>query len=658
MKEISYWATFRLIFVIFSLYLMGDAFYRWDGFKYYASLSEFLLSVSLASVLLTIITLVASFLIWLPCAFLEWFSDRTGWHKQKELLYLFVPVFLLAVVATWSGKRMLLPLMSTSFPIKIIALFCALGISIFFIWLLRDKSGQCIDRIAQWMAVIQSRITPLVWLFGIFVLISVPVVTYQTWFTGTETRVFNEIDQSLVKDKNRPNIILVTFDAMSAENMSLYGYNRPTTPFINEWADTATVFTRAEAESNYTAPTTSSLITGKRVWSHLRFSRMHGSPPIKTDTESLPVVLKKNGYYNMAFMVNTISTVNNLGVAASFDLAPFSTEFMVARNSVRKIHKTMSPLFADKFKIDNWFLQNGFVTATIIDRLSKDFDETSYPPEKAFENLITAIDRSEKPFFAWIHLNPPHGPYLPPAPYKGMFDKSEKMRTIKRQLKERNELLEFTSLHKRFPSEIETLRARYDEFIRYCDSQFEGFIEQLNKKGRSDNTIIILSTDHGEIFDHNNILHGNTLYEPETHIPLIIKEPGQSKGRVVDDLVEQVDIPATILDLSHISFPSWMEGRSLVPLMRGDTVEPISAFSMNLEENSSRNQQITKGTIAVWQGDYKLINYLEKEQSQLFNLRDDPGELTNLIDAEPEVGLRLLDLIDVNLKRANERIVK
>lgn len=658
MKKNSYWQFFRLLFVAFSLYFMGDAFYRWDGFKYYGSFPEFLLSVSLASVFLVIVTVIFACLVWFPYISLEWFSHRMGWHKQKELLFLFVLVFLLGSAAALIGKRSIYPLVNTSLTIKTVVVFCIFAASTVITWLLRDKCWQWTEKIAQWMGIIQNRITPLVWLFGIFVFFSVPVVIYQTWFTGADRKVSNEIIQTAVTEKNQPNIILVTFDAMSARDMSLYGYHKPTTPFISEWANTATVFTRAKAASNYTAPTTSSLITGKRVWTHLRFSRMRGSPPVKADTESLPAVLKNNKYYNMAFMVNTIASDDNLGVTGSFDVAPFSTEFMIARNLVRVIHHAVAPIFYSKFKIHDWFFQDGFITATLLDRIAGDFDETEYPPEMAFNRLMAEIDNGGKPFFAWLHLNPPHAPYLPPRSYKGLFDKSGKMRTLKSQLQERNDLLEYRSLHKRFPPEIETLRARYDEYIRYCDDQFKGFIEDLKKKGQLSNTVIILSTDHGEIFEHNSILHGDTLYEPETHIPLIIKEPDQPEGRIIDDLVEQIDIPATILDLADISTPSWMEGRSLVKLMREEMLEPKPAFSMNLEESSSHNQQITKGAIAVWDGDFKMIHDLENKKSMLFNLKNDEGELNNLIDIEHETGRHLLNLINENLKRANERIIR
>ena len=126
---------------------------------------------------------------------------------------------------------------------------------------------------------------------------------------------------------------------------------------------------------------------------------------------------------------------------------------------------------------------------------------------------------------------------------------------------------------------------------------------------------------------------------------------------MIDDFTAaQIDIPYTILDLAGIPVPSWMEGRSLVPLMRGQSLAPRPVFSMNFQKNRSLSHPITTGTIAVRDGDYKLIHYIEKEQSLLFNLKDDPDELNNLFEKEPETGRRLLSILHDNLKKANERI--
>jgi arylsulfatase A-like enzyme len=169
----------------------------------------------------------------------------------------------------------------------------------------------------------------------------------------------------------------------------------------------------------------------------------------------------------------------------------------------------------------------------------------------------------------------------------------------------------------------------------------------------------VLTSDHGESFEHGYFTHGGPfLYEEVTHIPLIIKEPAQNTGKVIDAIVEQVDIPASLLDFADIPVPPWMEGQSLVPLIRGRELPNRPAFSMNFEQNPSRGHQITKGSIAVWEGGYKLIHYLEKGESLLFNIKHDSEELINIIDKEYDIGKRLLGYIQNNLNKANEKIFK
>ena len=302
----------------------------------------------------------------------------------------------------------------------------------------------------------------------------------------------------------------------------------------------------------------------------------------------------------------------------------------------------------------DWIIKGDFILRRVIDIISRNFSKTIVPPERAFNRfLLNLSDNLPEPFFIWIHVFPPHHPYLPVEPFMGMFDSSPELRTLKSQWK-----LPLNLPYKEeMQPTVDILRDRYDEFIRYCDKQFEDFITQLTTEYNLENTLIILSSDHGETFERNFLGHtGPDLYEQLTNIPLIIREPGQNKGIVIDELVEQIDIPSTILELADIPVPSWMEGYSLVPLMRGKRLPSHPAYSMTFEGNPSRGGEISKGTIAVWEGDYKLIHYLEEKKSLLFNLKEDPDELSNLFDKETETGQRLLSLIQKNLKEANERI--
>ncbi|HDL19942.1 MAG TPA: hypothetical protein ENH30_01555, partial [Nitrospirae bacterium] len=103
----SYWKVFRLIFVMFFLYLMGDAFFRWDGFSYYATFSEFLPAVALVSILWSAVALFTAMVIWLGGSLLEWLCRRTGWKIRIEHLLLFISVFAVLGALAWTGKRII-----------------------------------------------------------------------------------------------------------------------------------------------------------------------------------------------------------------------------------------------------------------------------------------------------------------------------------------------------------------------------------------------------------------------------------------------------------------------------------------------------------------------------------------------------------------------
>ncbi len=603
----SYWSIFRLTFVIFFLYLMGDAFYRWDAFRYFASLEEFMSSVGLISI------------IWVVAAAFTALAVQV-----ISLVYRIFKKFFALLFRNKSEVR-------------------------------ENRTNKWKDRTGQLLGAIQERITPLVWMFGLWIVIAVPLVAYQTWGKETDQAVSQQRVPVPVSNEKRPNILFVTFDALRARSMSVYGYHRPTTPFISEWAKSATVFTQTKAESLNTFQTAPWIITGKRVWSHQIFHEL-GISQYKNKEENLTAVLKKYGYHTMLLSANRIIDAKKLGISDSIDIeVPFTeaieSSLWVGLNFAR-INVVLYKLFNNKIRYYQWVVHEDFLLGKIFLAfgLYSDFNTTPFPPEKLFNKFIELRENNPaEPFFAWIHLQPPHSPYLAPPPYMGMFEPSEEYRTFKpmrraRQLKT--------------PGSFSIHRGRYDELIRYADNTFEKFIKELEAKNLLEDTIVIVSADHGESFERGAATHGDwRLNEESVHIPLIIKGPAQEKGLVVTDLVEQIDIPATILDLSNISVPEWMEGRSLAPLIRGETLPPQPLFSMSLQTNPALGELITKGSIAVWEGDYKLVHLLDDGKSILYNLKNDPDELNNLFEKEPEAGQRLLTILLDNLALANERII-
>jgi arylsulfatase A-like enzyme len=631
--------------VLFSLYLLRNAFYRWDGFKFYASFTEYIPAVALVSILWTVTAILTTILVWILFRLIESLSDRIGLGIRTAHLLLYGLISILLGELVWKMKRLLWTDVQTSNQMKFFVLICVILVSAYTVWALRDKAE-------RWFKIVLDRITPLVWLFGFFVVLSVPIVGFYTLGQDVVKPIPDKFPQStaLKSDKKNPNILLVIFDTLTARDMSLYGYHRETTPFISKWAKGATVFTRTEAENNHTSPTTASLMTGKRVWTHQVYHQ-RGTIPVKSDIESLPGELKKNGYYNMAFVVNQSASTKKMGIFNSFDISPLAAEFYRTNDVVLldpyqygRIGILLYKVFGDKIRLHDWILDSKFIglLESIIGHKFGDATKTAVPPEIAFNRFLEIYDDLPEPFFAWIHVLPPHAHYLPPKPYKGMFGSFGPPKRYRGNKSDTN---------------MDDERILYDEFIRYCDKQYEEFIKEIEKRDTSKNTAVILTSDHGESFQHDVYAHAvPALYEQLTHVPLVIKEPGQSNGKIIHDIVEQIDITSTILDLAHIPVPVWMEGRSLVPLIHGEKLSPKPIFSMYYQTNPSRGHQITKGLVAVWEGDYKLIHYLEKERSLLFNLKEDPDELKDLIESEPEIRDHLLDLIKINLKKANERI--
>jgi arylsulfatase A-like enzyme len=444
--------------------------------------------------------------------------------------------------------------------------------------------------------------------------------------------------------------------------MSLYGYERKTTPFIDIWAKEASVFTKAEAACTWTPPAVASLMLGKRVWTHQLY-HSEGPHPVKSDIENLPLLLEKNGYTTMAFILNQMhASPKILGISKNFQIAPLETELKISATILDKIDTSLYKLFFNKIKMYDWILKGDFILNTLLSLFSPYGGTiTPFQPEKAYKSFLNAIDQGiQEPFFVWIHLYPPHFPYLPPEPYMGMFNASPGFRGSKSHID--LIMFSFQRISQKYPDKdvqsiVDTLRGRYDEFIRYTDKQFEGFVEQLERRDKLENTVIILSSDHGESFEHNYLGHNGNFYEEQTHIPLIIKEPYQTEGRVINELAEQIDITATILDFAQIKIPSWMEGRSLRPLTQEKRLHSKPIFSMNFQSNPGKGHKITQGGIAIWDGDYKLIKCLKCSAKPLFfNLRNDPEELNNLINEEPEIAQRLSALIMEHLARANEKI--
>jgi arylsulfatase A-like enzyme len=305
---------------------------------------------------------------------------------------------------------------------------------------------------------------------------------------------------------------------------------------------------------------------------------------------------------------------------------------------------------------------------------------------------------SEKPFFLWIHYMDPHGPYTPPAPYSELFledsliaaypgnvepgihnydlGKIPKYQWLTEASVPRSwrakreddtqsrmrERLHFMSVHGGTP--ILTDRwfyvAQYDAEIAYTDHSLRSVFQKLEDLNMLDNTLIVLTADHGEsLGDHNYYFsHGWYLYDACGHVPLIFSFKGKLPAGIrVPNQVRSIDILPTVLDLGQIKTPPQLSGLSLLPLieshqrsglrslwskLRGDRLgrfDHLPAFSQTNTKNRLRSVRLQR---------WKLIQEFPygEASEELYNLLEDPEETRNVLGKYPEISSTLRELLE------------
>jgi arylsulfatase A-like enzyme len=448
-----------------------------------------------------------------------------------------------------------------------------------------------------------------------------------------------------VAAEGSPDIYLITVDALRAEDMSVYGYNRPTTPNLERFARRSFVFDSAFANSNFTTSSTTSIETGKLPWSHRSFQQgafLRG----QSQRENLAEVLRQHGYYTGTISSNYLASPILHRTLESYDAVEYPVPLdgsgiwlrysnLVGLNTLHTFTGALLTRLAGvRFYLDALVWSRQYPS----------------PAEAVFDRARSLLQRPDisQPRFLWTHIFPPHDPYLAPPPYQKRFLPGDKL----------TRSYNFIGLRNRTApggTSAAELRARYDETVLYADHAVGDFLDWLDRTGRFDRSIVIVSADHGESFEHGWFLHsGPYLYDGVIHIPLLIHLPGQKEGGRIGYPAQQVDLLPTLLDLLGEKIPSWTDGTSLKPILEGKALPERYIFSMNLEPNSSFDP-ISKGTLATVDNEFKYIISLEQRQGALYRYKTDEFEDHNLIESEPEVAERMRTVSLARLKDANDR---
>jgi arylsulfatase A-like enzyme len=361
--------------------------------------------------------------------------------------------------------------------------------------------------------------------------------------------------------------------------------------------------------------------------------------------ENLAALLRQRGYYTAM-------------IASNQWAAPFRHRTLESYDAVE---------YAAPLGIDGaWFRYTNFIGlntqytlyGALLKRLGRAIDYADAliwphrypaPADAAFSQARALLERPDiaQPRFLWTHILPPHSPYLPPERYSRHFLSTEKLPSSYDLLSLRNYALPAGT-------SADELRARYDEMVLYADAAVGGFLDWLDRTGRLDHAIVIVSADHGESFEHNWFTHaGPALYNSLIQIPLLIHMPGQGQGVRLSLLAQQADLLPTILDLVGGAPPSWTDGESLKPALESKALPERYIFSMNLEPDRTFSP-ISKGTLAILDDEFKYVIRLDSHQELLYRYKTDRLEEHNLIGSEPDVAKRLHDVLLGKLQQVNE----
>jgi arylsulfatase A-like enzyme len=398
-----------------------------------------------------------------------------------------------------------------------------------------------------------------------------------------------------------PNVVLVSADTLRADRLSLYGHPRPTSPALDAWARRAGVtFRSAVAPASTTLPSHVSLFTGLEAHRHGVNYDLPAPPSLITLAERL----RAAGYA-------TLGVTGGGYVSPSFGLAQGFDQYRSWREPPGTYGRQESEL------------RSGVAEAM---------------------RLMDA--HRDRPFFLFLHTYAVHAPYFPRQPHfrrlGGRFVDAANLYLATRQLVPK---FEEGFVSRRvfawvgdewgppsagvMPEDVELARRLYDSGVAMLDTEMGRLLAHLSEAGIEDRTIVVFTSDHGEMLGEHGLADHGYLYDENLLVPLVIAAPGRGlQPRFVDDQVRLIDVFPTILDLVGLAKPDHIDGASLVPLLHGEAAEPRDAWSYSPVTNAGLALRTGEGGIKYTFNDTAWSPVQGREQ--LFQLRSDPGEQRDL----------------------------
>ena len=368
------------------------------------------------------------------------------------------------------------------------------------------------------------------------------------------------------------NMVLIVIDTLRADHLGCYGYEEPLSPNLDALAARSAVFLNAYSSSSWTRSALASILTAKLPLEHGIFSE-RPAEILHSDFLTLPEYFTDQGYVTCLLFTNP------------------HYEFGLKQGFGHQEYTKDGPGKLIYGKAEEW---------------------------------VSA--QKDRPFFLMIHNNDPHDVYAY-HPGFSRYPKESSFRFLQPYFPPRrigdevDAQYESDELIALEGEELAELVGNYDDEIRYLDHHLGQFVDFLERSGRLENTLIIVTADHGEEFlDHGSYWHGLTLYEELVKVPLIIHMPGMEPRRI-EDRVGTVDLFPTLVDLQSRPEARELEpvsGRSLTPLLKGEPLTDRPVFSGTAFRDRKKYSLVA--------GKYKIIRYADGEVIGIYDLERDPKE--------------------------------
>ena len=417
---------------------------------------------------------------------------------------------------------------------------------------------------------------------------------------------------------NPRNVLLIVWDTVRANHLSVYGYDRETTPYLKQWAQRGIRFDLALAPAPWTFPSHGTFFTG--LWPFQLNTQWKF--PLDPRYPTLAEYLASRGYTTAGFVGNTVCCSYETGLDrgfAHFEDYPLSPWSLVGRTIPGR-----------------WLLATAL---SYTDLYAKKWVDLESRGAVAIDDAFLAwLDRRQpgRPFFAFINHFDAHQPYIAPAGYDGRFG----IRPGNSRDYEFLTTFAGSNQQKLRLRDVDMARDCYDNCIAFLDAELGRLLHELEARKLLETTDVIIMSDHGEEFaEHGVVGHNGGVMLNEVGVPLVILSPRAIPGRVVNTPVSLRDLPATVVDLLGLSEGSPFPGRSLAPYWRPDQgsvpVATSPAFTEQADEAVFKAQHRREREHPGFQMSLVALGYHYIGRSvgveQLYHLTSDPYEQVNVL---------------------------